>query len=97
MPPIRQSERQRARAAAALGRPPHGDRVEPIRAPGSSAAPPAAPAAPRAATRLWEADVERRLEATEQLHHEMRVMREMLRVALQQSDARSRRDCVILF
>ena len=53
-------------------------------APGSSAAPPAAPAAPRAATRLWEADVERRLEATEQIHHEMRVMREMLRVALQQ-------------
>ncbi|KAI0213658.1 hypothetical protein LSAT2_001284, partial [Lamellibrachia satsuma] len=60
-----ESERQRARAAAALGRPPHGDIVEPIRAPGSSAAPPAAPAAPRAATRLWEADVERRLEATE--------------------------------
>ena len=94
MPPIRKSERQRARSAAALGRPPHGDRVEPIRAPGSSAAPPAAPVAPRAATHLWEADVERRLEATEQLHHEMRVMREMLRVALQQVNPTSDHDAV---
>ena len=94
MPPIRQSERQRARAAAALAHPPHGDRVEPIGAPGSSAAPPAAPAAPRTATRLWEADEERRLEATEQLHHGMHVMREMLRVALQQVSPTNGHDAV---
>ena len=68
--------------------------MEPIGAPGSSAAPPAAPAAPRAATRLWEADEERRLEATEQLHHGMHVMREMLRVALQQVSPTNGHDAV---
>ena len=95
MPPVQQSERQRARAAAALGRPPIGDGVEPTVAPGSSAARPAASAAPRAANRLWEADVELRLEATEQLHHEMRVMREMLHAALQQVSPTSGHDAVV--
>ena len=64
-------------------------------APGSSAARPAASAAPRAANRLWKEDVELHLEATEQLHYEMRVMREMLHAALQQVSPTSGHDAVV--
>ena len=78
MPPIRRSQRQRARAAAALGHPAQTDVVTPAAEPD-----PVQPAVrPLTARQRWEADVESRLESTELRQREMREIRTLLQSVL---------------
>ena len=84
MPPIRRSQRQRARAAAAQGLPIPTDVVTPAAEPDpvQPAVRLATAAAPLTNRQRWEADVESRLASTEMLQREMREIRTLLQSVL---------------
>ena len=84
LPPIRRSQRQKARAAAALGRPLQTDVVTPAAEPDpvQPAVRLSTAAAPLTARQRWEADVESRLESIELLQREMRENRTLLQYVL---------------
>ena len=80
MPPIRHSQRQRARRAQAdaLDQPPVPGPVNAAAEPVVAATRLATATASVTARRRWEADIERRLDATEHLRREMREMRTLI-------------------
>ena len=86
MPPIRHSQRQRARRAqaGALDQPAVPGPVNAAAEPVVAATRLATATASVTARRRWEADIERRLDATEHLRREMREMRTLIETLVPQ-------------
>ena len=84
MPPIRHSQRQRRAQADALDQPPVPGPVNAAAEPVVAATRLATATASVTARRRWEADIERRLDATEHLRREMREMKTLLQTLVSQ-------------